>query len=287
VSRYCAVKKNTAEVNPLQESFQSILNTIESVLWSEINLYSWSEFYAPLKYACEGGKRIRPLILVLSAESVGKYNNDAYLAASAIEFLHTESIIHDDIVDEQKERRGKTSFHIKYGYNMSILTADFILGLILNITGKLKDPRIANELATAAVKMSEGEMLEIRLGSTQNLLFDDYINVVAYKTASLFEASSKIGAIIAGGNEEQTNALANFGRYIGIAYQIHDDLVDWRNEERLFNILIRNNDHPKEMIDRMENLFHNYIDKAKNELFIINDKSKLSLEDLLNITVFK
>ena len=283
----CVVKRNTAEINPLRKSFGEHLNKIEDTLWCELNLYSWSEFYAPLKYACEGGKRIRPLILVLSAESVGKCDNDAYLAASAIELLHTESIIHDDIVDEEKERRGKTTFHVKYGYNMSILTADFVLGIILNIAAKLKDPRVANELANAALKMSEGEMLEVRLDSAQNLLFDDYINVVTYKTASLFEASSKIGAIIGGGNEEQTTALTNFGRYIGIAYQIHDDLMDWRNEERLFNILLRNNGESKELINRMESLLRDYTDKAKNELRIISDKSKLNLEGLISITMFQ
>lgn len=281
------MKRNTTEVNPLQESFGDHLNKIEDTLWCELNLYSWSEFYAPLKYACEDGKRIRPLILVLSAESVGKCNSEAYLAASAIEFLHTESIIHDDIVDEEKERRGKTSFHIKYGYNMSILTADFVLGIILNIASKLKDPRVANELANAALKMSEGEMLEVRLGSSQNLLFDDYINVITYKTASLFEASSKIGAIIGDGNEEQISALTNFGRYIGIAYQIHDDLMDWSNEERLFNVLMKKNDHSKELINKMETLLHDYANKAKNELRKISDKSKLNLEDLVSVTMLK
>jgi len=281
------VKRNTTEVNPLQESFGDHLNKIEDTLWRELNLYSWSEFYTPLKYACEDGKRIRPLILVLSAESVGKCNSDAYLAASAIEFLHTESIIHDDIVDEEKERRGKTSFHIKYGYNMSILTADFVLGIILNIASKLKDPRVANELANAALKMSEGEMLEVRLGSSQNLLFDDYINVITYKTASLFEASSKIGAIIGDGNEEQISALTNFGRYIGIAYQIHDDLMDWSNEERLFNVLMKKNEHSKELINKMETLLHDYANKAKNELRKISDKSQLNLEDLVSVTMLK
>ena len=281
------MKRNTTEVNPLQESFGDHLNKIEDTLWRELNLYSWSEFYTPLKYACEDGKRIRPLILVLSAESVGKCNSDAYLAASAIEFLHTESIIHDDIVDEEKERRGKTSFHIKYGYNMSILTADFVLGIILNIASKLKDPRVANELANAALKMSEGEMLEVRLGSSQNLLFDDYINVITYKTASLFEASSKIGAIIGDGNEEQISALTNFGRYIGIAYQIHDDLMDWSNEERLFNVLMKKNEHSKELINKMETLLHDYANKAKNELRKISDKSQLNLEDLVSVTMLK
>lgn len=275
-----------SKVNPLQESFGDHLSKIENALKQELNLYSWSEFYAPLKYACEGGKRIRPLILVLSAESFGRCDNDAYLAATAIELLHTESIIHDDIVDEEKERRGKTSFHVKYGYNMSILTADFVLGMILNIASKLKDARVANELANAALKMSEGEMLEVRLGS-QSVQIDDYINVLTYKTASIFEASSKIGAIIGGGNDEQVNSLTNFGRFIGIAYQIHDDLADWSNEDRLFNILLKNNGRSKEFIDKMEGMLLDYTNKARSELQVIGNSKVRHLDDLVSLTMFK
>ena len=282
------MNRRATKVNPLQESFGDHLTKIEEAIKRELNLYSWSEFYAPLKYACDGGKRIRPLILVLSAESVGRCNDDAYLAASAIELLHTESIIHDDIVDEEKERRGKTSFHIKYGYNMSILTADFVLGMILNIASKLKDPRMANELANAALKMSEGEMLEVRLGSTQSVQLDDYINVLTYKTASIFEASSKIGAIIGGGDDGQIRALTNFGRFIGIAYQIHDDLADWNNEDRLLNTLLKNNGQSKDFTDRMGNLLLDYTEKAENELRIIaNGKAKTHLADLVSLTMLK
>lgn len=276
------------KVNPLQEAFGNYLLKIEEALRRELNLYSWSEFYAPLKYACEGGKRIRPLILVLSAESVGKCDDDAYLAASAIELLHTESIIHDDIVDQEKERRGRASFHVKYGYNMSILTADFVLGIILNIGSKLKDPRVSNELANAALKMSEGEMLEVRLETEQRIQLDDYINVLTHKTAAIFEASTKIGAIIGGGNDEQINALTNFGRFIGIAYQIHDDLADWNNEARLFNTLLKNNGRSKEFIDKMGSMLLDYTNKAKKELHTINDgKIKPHLEDLINLTMLK
>jgi octaprenyl-diphosphate synthase len=282
------VVSKRAKVNPLQESFSDHLEKIEEALKRELNLYSWSEFYAPLKYACEGGKRIRPLILVLAAESVGRCDDDAYLAATAIELLHTESIIHDDIVDEERERRGKTSFHIKYGYNMSILTADFVLGMILNIAAKLKDPRVANELANASLKMSEGEMLEVRLGTGQSIQLDDYINVLVYKTASIFEASAKIGAIIGGGNDDQINTLTNFGRYIGIAYQIHDDLADWSNEERLFNTLLKKNGSSEEFIGKMQNLLLDYTNKAKDELRIISTRRpSMNLSDLVSLTMLK
>ena len=200
--------RRSIEANPLTDLCGDYLSRIEEALKRELDHYSWSEFHAPLRYACDGGKRIRPLILVLSAEAINgrKANGDAYLAASAIELLHTESIIHDDIVDEENTRRGKPSFHIKYGYNSSILTADFVLGIILAIGSKLKNPHVINELSNAATRMSEGEMMEIRLTKAPAITEDDYIKVLDHKTASLFEASAKIGAILAEGSDEQVRA---------------------------------------------------------------------------------
>jgi octaprenyl-diphosphate synthase len=280
--------KRNIEANPLTELFAVYLAKIEDALKREVDLYSWSEFHAPLRYACEGGKRIRPLILVLSAECIKskKVEPDAYLAASAIELLHTESIIHDDIIDEENQRRGKPSFHVKYGYNSSILTADFVLGVILNISSKLKDPRIVNELSNAATKMTEGEMMEIKLGKEMDITEDDYIKVLEFKTASLFEASAKIGAITGGGYEDQINTMTSFGNLLGIAYQIHDDLIDWSNENRLFNMLVRKNGKPKDFVDQMNKLYQSYASKAKNELRKISTESeaKRHLEHLTDLT---
>ena len=131
------MNRRNAETNPLTEQFSSYLSSIDDSLARELDIYSWSEFYAPLRYASDGGKRIRPLILVLSSESVNADKKEGiddkkeeiFLASSAIELLHTESVIHDDIIDEENLRRGKPSFHVKYGYNSSILTADFVLGI--------------------------------------------------------------------------------------------------------------------------------------------------------------
>lgn len=280
--------RRNVEANPLTELFAAHLAKIEHALKREVDLYSWSEFHAPLRYACEGGKRIRPLILVLSAECIKSKSvePDAYLAATAIELLHTESIIHDDIIDEENQRRGKPSFHVKYGYNSSILTADFVLGVILNISSKLKDPRIVNELSDAATKMTEGEMMEIKLGKEMDITEDDYIKVLEYKTASLFEASAKIGAIVGGGDEEQVHTMTSFGNLLGIAYQVHDDLIDWNNENRLFNMLVRKNGKPTDFVNQMDKLYQSYALKAKNELRKISTQSeaKSHLENLTDLT---
>ena len=331
------------------EQFSDYLSKIDGALERELNLYCWSEFYAPLKYACDGGKRIRPLILVLANECVkaGKKtataiatagegnrsskisnnssagaaagsgssssdnnnNNNGYIsnsnssssssssrikiredtltAASAIELLHTESVIHDDIIDEENLRRGKPSFHIKYGYNNSILTADFVLGIILNLSSKLNNPRVSGELSNAAIKMSEGEIMEIKLAKDRNISEDDYIKVIEHKTASLFETSAKVGAILGEGREDEIHALAAFGNLLGIAYQVHDDLDDWNNEDRLFNLLVKKNDQSKEFVERMENLYLTYSLKAKNELRRICDSTaKKYLQHLTDLASF-
>jgi octaprenyl-diphosphate synthase len=272
------LNKRNLEANPLMEQFSEYRSKIDDALKRELDLYSWSEFYTPLRYACDGGKRIRPLILVLTAESIkiGKVNsskvdNDTFMAASAIELLHTESVIHDDIIDEEDLRRGKPSFHVKYGYNNSILTADFVLGIILNIGSKLNNPRVSGEISNAAIKMSEGEMMEIKLAKGLKVTEDDYIKVLEHKTASLFETSAKVGAILGQGGEDEIHAMATFGNLLGIAYQIHDDLIDWNNEDRLFNVLVKKNDQSKEFVDRMEKLYLSYSTKAKNELRKICD----------------
>ena len=263
----------------------------------ELESYSWSEFYSPLKYACQGGKRIRPLILNLAAETVldksldlvsAKVANDIFSVSSAVELLHTESVIHDDIIDSDNLRRGQPSFHVKYGYNASILTADFILGIILNISAKANNNLITHELSRASIRMSEGEMLELRLVKNHKISQEQYINVIENKTASLFEASAKMGAILANGNENQINALANFGRLLGIAYQIHDDLIDYNNEERLFNLLVKQNDEDNIFIEIMENTYLNYSELARKELERIegNHRSKIILEDLTNLNSF-
>jgi octaprenyl-diphosphate synthase len=286
------LNRRNIEANPLLEQFSSYLSKIDEYLARELDLYSWSEFYTPLRYASEGGKRIRPLILVLSAETISAsrravtdITEDMFLSSCAIELLHTQSVIHDDIIDKENYRRGKPSFHIKYGYNSSILTADFVLGIILNICTKINNAKISAELSKAAIKMSEGEMMEIKLTNDPFLKDDDYIKVVENKTASLFEAASKIGSLLGTGTVEEICAMGSFGHLLGIAYQIHDDIMDWNNEDRLFNILVRNNKQSVEFIERMEKLYISYSSKAKNELKKISDSvSKKHLEHLTDLT---
>ena len=279
------MERKNIEVNPLLDKYSEYIKKINNALDSELNLYSESEFKEPLKYALYGGKRIRPIILLLSSECAGKIDDNTLAAACAIEFLHTESVIHDDIIDNETLRRQKDPFHIKYGYNTSVLTGDFVLGLILNIASRINNPRVTKNLATTAMMMSEGEIIEGRLETSEDVTFDDYIKVIEYKTAIAFETATRLGAIISGGTEKEIEALADYGKNIGIAYQIRDDLHDWQNEDKLFNLLIKKSSDPRDVFNSMEELLKKYSDQALACIRKIKDsQAKNNLENLVRFT---
>jgi octaprenyl-diphosphate synthase len=279
------LERKNIEINPLLEKYSAYIKKINTVLDSELELYAESEFKEPLKYALNGGKRIRPIILLLASECVGEIDDNTFAAACAIEFLHTESVIHDDIIDNETLRRQKDPFHIKYGYNTSVLTGDFVLGLILNIASRINNPRVTKNLATTAMMMSEGEVIEGRLETSEDVTFDDYLKVIEYKTATAFETASRLGAIISGGSEEEIESLADYGKNIGIAYQIRDDLLDWQNEDKLFNLLIKKSLDPRNIFNDMEELFKKYSDRAIYSIRKIKDsQAKDNLENLVRFT---
>ena len=280
--------RKNIEINPLLEVYSKYIEKIDSALQKELELYSESEFCDPLKYALNGGKRIRPIITLLAAECVGQIDENVYAGACAIELLHTESVIHDDIIDNETQRRHKDPFHIKYGYNTSVLTGDFVLGLILNISSRLDKARVTKDLATAAMLMSEGEVLEGKLEESEDVTFEDYIKVMDYKTATAFEMAAKLGAVISGGSEEEISGLAEYGKNIGIAYQIKDDLMDWKNEDKLFNLLVKKSSDPRVVFNKMEELLKSYSEKALASLRKVKDSdAKHNLEELVSFTEFK
>ncbi|HIC84648.1 MAG TPA: polyprenyl synthetase family protein [Nitrososphaerales archaeon] len=248
----------------------------------------WSSFHEPLLYATHGGKRIRPLILMLSAEAVGVPSTKTDLASVAVELLHTESIIHDDIIDEQTKRRDRDSFHKRYGNNTSILTADFVFGIILEIASRYNDSRVAKELSSASIKMCEGEQRELNM-NVRKVPWVEYLAVISEKTAALFQTSSKLGAIIGGGNEEEIDALAGFGVNLGIAYQIHDDILDWEMDRKFSNEMkIRNNNEENQYVTltKLKEMANVYSENAKNSLDVIKEsEQKEFLRDLADFTI--
>ena len=273
-------------VEAFKDKSESYLSRIDNELRMELNKYSNSPLYEPMKYVIEDGKRVRPLILLLSTESIGISEENPLPSAVAVELLHTESIIHDDIIDQDATRRGRASFHARYGYNKSVLTADFVFGMILNIASRYRNPRIARELSIAALKMCEGEFKEMKINSeSKKISLDEYIYVVSHKTASLFETSAKIGGILGGGGEGEVSALAEYGLELGIAYQIQDDIIDWNDINKLTkNIEIE----PDEIQERLKEMSKIHAENAKKKLDILGDgAAKEFLRELSDFSIHR
>ena len=210
---------------------------IEHSISDVLGRFSNSHFYEPLNYSTSGGKRIRPLIVLLSYDSIGGSNalvDNPMPAAIAVELLHTESIIHDDIIDEDTIRREKQTFHSRYGINPSILSADFVLGIVLDIASQYPDSRVGRELSKSVLRMSEGEYAELKIQTEgRRISPEEYVEVISNKTASLFQTSAKIGAMMAGAKQQTIEYLSDFGLNLGIAYQMQDDVLDWSQKASL------------------------------------------------------
>ncbi|NWG11225.1 polyprenyl synthetase family protein [Candidatus Bathyarchaeota archaeon] len=238
---------------------------IDNAIFTELNQRKSSSFYKPLMKALKVGKRLRPIMLILSFESLSKRKMNPFPAAVAVELAHTESLIHDDVIDRDFLRRGTATFCASYGNEMALLSADFILSMILDITARYTDPRIAHALAFATSEMCEGELKEVlAYKNKQKLSKNGYIEIISKKTASLFEASTAIGAIIAGAEEDEIEALSDYGRLIGIAYQIQDDIKDLGKTTAIN--LLKFLDADSEKIKTLHALSNSYTHEAKNKL---------------------
>src|SRR5512136_2968022 len=145
----------------LPSEFADYRTKIDNAILAELGRRRDSVYFEPLQQAVEGGKRIRPILLVLSFECVNRGESDPYPAAVAVELAHLESLIHADIIDRDFQRRGTAVFHALYGHEMALLSADFILSLILDLTARYEDPRVARKLAWATSSMCEGELEEL------------------------------------------------------------------------------------------------------------------------------
>jgi octaprenyl-diphosphate synthase len=272
----------------LDARMKSYTFRVNSALSRELKLYVHSRFYDPLVYAIEGGKRVRPVMLMLSAEALGCKDDSVLGAAVAVELLHTESIIHDDVIDEEKTRRAKMPFHVKYGYSASLLSADFVFAMILAIAARYDDRRVAEEVSNAALKMAEGEYSELTIDpQIYKLTWDEYIRIITEKTASLFEISAKLGALIAGGDEKEVEALAEYGRCIGVAYQLKDDLLDWRSKDKVSLGLLKTHSE-SEVVGKMTAQAQSFAEEAKRRLINLpRNEATVLLEDLSDFSILR
>jgi len=270
----------------IEARMRSYADRVDREIARELEVYKHSRFHDPLVYAVEGGKRVRPVILMLAAEALGCKDDTVLGASVAVELLHTESIIHDDIIDDEKARRAKMTFHMKYGHSASLLTADFVFAMILAIAARYRDKRVAQEISNASLMMAEGEYSELTIDPhVYTLTWDEYLKIIADKTAALFETSAKLGALIAGGGEKAVTAMAEYGRSIGIAYQLRDDLLDWRSQDKIALGLLKNHSE-SEVVGRMTAQSQTYAEESKRQLMALpRSRATDLLEDLSDFTI--
>ena len=271
-------KKDLEVLDRIEVKTTDHLERINAAIERELSMYSDSRFHGPLRYALDGGKRIRPLAVLLAAEAVGKTDDDKTLdAAVAVELLHAESIIHDDIIDKEASRRGRAAFHVRYGYATSLLTADFVFSMILAIAARYPDRRVATAISNAAMNMCEGEYAELTIDpEVYKLDWDEYLEVISKKTAALFETAVRLGGLVGGASPEKLEALTEYGRFLGIAYQIHDDILDWGTEDKITAALKRRGDE-RMLFARLQNMTEAYAKKAKERLSVLDHSEASSL----------
>jgi octaprenyl-diphosphate synthase len=174
-----------------------------------------------------GGKRLRPLTVLLAARACGCSSSDPIPAAAIIEFIHTATLLHDDVVDNSGLRRGQETANSLFGNQASVLVGDFLYSRSFQMMVELKELRVLEVLANATNTIAEGEVLQLMNCNNPDITERDYMEVIYRKTAKLFEAGSQLGAILAGESEAVEQALAEYGRHLGRAFQLVDDALDY------------------------------------------------------------
>jgi octaprenyl-diphosphate synthase len=174
-----------------------------------------------------GGKRIRPRLVLLFSEALGFDGPERFELAAIIEFIHTATLLHDDVVDESALRRGRATANATFGNAASVLVGDFLYSRAFQMMVSVNRMRVLEVLADATNVIAEGEVLQLMNMHDPDLAVEDYLRVIRYKTAKLFEASARLGAVLAGADAIVEEACADFGRSLGTAFQLVDDLLDY------------------------------------------------------------
>ncbi|MDH4219317.1 MAG: polyprenyl synthetase family protein [Candidatus Aminicenantes bacterium] len=178
------------------------------------------------------GKRIRPALLILCAKLRGYTGKEHIIMSSLVETIHTASLLHDDIIDNSKVRRGRESVHARWGPNITVLLGDYLYIKTIGYSLQSQHRQIVQILTDISAKMIEGELNEYYVSWNLDIGENDYLDIINKKTASLFSASCRIGGILGMASAEEENILAEFGTNLGLTFQIVDDLLDYTGDER-------------------------------------------------------
>ena len=179
------------------------------------------------------GKQLRPLLVLLSAQLCNPVTEKTYKSAVALELLHTASLIHDDVVDDSDTRRGMAAVHTKWTNKVAVLTGDYMLAKVISLIAEVRNIRILEIVSNLGKSLSSGEMVQLHIGQSMWIDEAQYTQVIEQKTAQLFQACAEAGAESAGCTQRQRTALREYGRMLGLCFQIKDDIFDYSDLEEI------------------------------------------------------
>ncbi|WP_027450863.1 polyprenyl synthetase family protein [Xylanibacter brevis] len=214
---------------PIESELNEFISLFEQSLSHEDTLLS--EVLSHIKQ--RGGKRMRPMLLMLLAKNYGSVTDVTLNSAIGLELLHTASLVHDDVVDESEERRGQASVNATYNNKAAVLVGDFILSTALLKVSFTNNQRIIETLAELGRVLASGEILQLQNIKNEEISEDVYYQVIEQKTAVLFAACSSIGALSAGASDEEVEKARQFGHDLGIMFQIRDDIFDYYDSKEI------------------------------------------------------
>lgn len=206
----------------IAEDMRKVDSVIRLSLHSEVTLVNQVAEYI----INSGGKRLRPILVLLSAGLFGKIEEQHHQLAAVVELIHTSTLLHDDVVDESSKRRGQTTANALFGNAASVLVGDFVYSRTFQMMVAVKNMRVMEVLSNATNVIAEGEVLQLLNVHNADITDEDYLKVIHYKTAKLFEAATQLGAITSNASKEDEAALCLYGMHLGTAFQLVDDILD-------------------------------------------------------------
>jgi octaprenyl-diphosphate synthase len=227
-------------ITSLKHAVSTDLNKVDKLIMS--NLYSDIPLVQDIgKYIIEGGgKRLRPLLVLISANACGYVGDQQVTLAAVIEFIHTATLLHDDVVDGSMLRRGNATANNKWGNEAAVLVGDFLYSRAFQLMVTTKSIEVLRIIANATNTIAEGEVLQLLHQRNPETTEKNYLHVIRCKTAKLFESAAEVGAVLANTPPHIQQALAQFGLHLGTAYQLIDDLLDYRSDSEEFGKLLGN-----------------------------------------------
>jgi octaprenyl-diphosphate synthase len=174
---------------------------------------------------------MRPTLVLLVAKSIGNLNEKTFSAATAVEMLHTASLLHDDVIDESDKRRGRPSLNTRFNNNVAVLAGDYLFSMALNNTAKTGDIRVVDAISVMGRDLPNGEVLQVELQQNGTYSEENYLKVIYNKTASLFVCCAACAVYTAGGSDEMVEKFSNYGKYAGLCFQMKDDIFDYYSND--------------------------------------------------------